>query len=74
MPVNAGYEYGKALEKVEQAKTNEEKIKALQNLLSASPSHKGSEKLRGEIKEKIAKLREKVEKERSKKGGGCYPE
>ncbi len=70
MPVNAGYEYGLAQEKVEQAKTPEEKIRALEALLSASPNHKGTERLRQEIKTKISKLREKQEKERSKKGGG----
>ncbi|MBI2148868.1 50S ribosome-binding GTPase [Candidatus Woesearchaeota archaeon] len=70
MPINAGYEYGEAQKKVTDAKTPEEKIKALENLLSVSPSHKGAEKLRLEIKQKISKLKEKVEKERSKKAGG----
>ena len=70
MPINAGYEYGQAEKKVLEAKTNQEKIKALENLLSVSPSHKGAEKLRVGIKTKISKLKEKVEKERSKKSGG----
>ncbi len=70
MPINAGYEYGQAEKKVLEAKTLQEKIKALEELLSVSPSHKGAEKLRLEIKTKISKLREKVEKERSKKAGG----
>src|SRR3989344_438381 len=70
MPINAGYEYAEAQKKVEVARTPQEKIKALENLLSASPSHKGAEKLRQEIKTKISKLKEKVEKERAKKAGG----
>ena len=70
MPINAGYEYGLAQEKLDQAKTPDEKIRALEALLSASPNHKGSERLRQEIKTKISKLREKQEKERSKKSGG----
>src|SRR3989338_1159940 len=70
MPINAGYEYAEAQKKVNEAKTSQEKIKALENLLSASPSHKGAEKLRQEIKTKISKLKEKVEKERTKKAGG----
>ena len=70
MPINAGYEYGEAQKKVNEAKTPEEKIRALEYLLSVSPAHKGSERLRQEIKTKISKLKEKVEKERSKKGGG----
>ena len=70
MPINANYEYGEAQKKVLEAKNTEEKIRALENLLSVSPSHKGAEKLRLEIKTKISKLKEKVEKERSKKAGG----
>src|SRR3989344_5720910 len=69
MPINAGYEYAEAQKRLDDAKTNEEKIRALENLLSVSPSHKGAEKLRLEIKTKISKLKTKAEKERSKKGG-----
>ena len=70
MPINAGYEYAEAQKKLNEAKTPQEKIKALENLLSVSPSHKGAEKLRLEIKTKISKLKEKQEKERAKKAGG----
>src|SRR3989344_8655960 len=70
MPINAGYEYAEAQKKVNEAKTSQEKIKALENLLSASPSHKGAEKLRQGIKTKISKLKEKVEKDRAKKTSG----
>lgn len=70
MPINAGYEYAEAERKVSEAKTPNEKIKALEHLLSVSPSHKGSEKLRLEIKTKISKLKSKIEKERAKKSTG----
>lgn len=70
MPINAGYEYAEAQKKVAEARTPHEKLKALENLLSASPSHKGAEKLRQEIKTKISKLKEKIEKERSRKSSG----
>lgn len=70
MPINANYEYSEAQKKVDEAKTPQEKIRALENLLSVSPSHKGAEKLRQEIKQKISKLKEKTEKERAKKAGG----
>lgn len=70
MPINAGYEYTDAQKKLNEAKTPQEKIKALEHLLSVSPSHKGAERLRQEIKTKISKLKEKVEKDRSKKTGG----
>lgn len=70
MPINATYEYGEAEKQVSEAKTPKEKIKALEHLLSVSPNHKGTERLRLEIKTKISKLKEKIEKERSKKTAG----
>ena len=53
MPLNAGYEYSQALKKVEQAKNTEEKIRAYEELLSVSPDHKSSERLRQGLKTKI---------------------
>lgn len=70
MPVNAGFEYSLAEEDVHRAKTPKEKLKALQKLLSVSPSHKSAEKLRSGIKQKIAKLREEIETQGKKKSGG----
>jgi len=70
MPINAGYEYGEAQKKVAEAKNSEEKIRALEFLLSVSPDHKGTERLRSELKTKISKLKEKQEKDRASKKGG----
>lgn len=70
MPINAGYEYAEAQKKLNEAKTTQEKIKALENLLSVSPDHKGAEKLRQEIKTKISKLKTREEKERLKSKSG----
>ncbi len=69
MPTNAGVGYSLALEDYNKAKTNEEKIKALERVYSEAPKHKSAEKLLQEIKNKLSKLRAKAEKERSKKGG-----
>ncbi len=69
MPINAGYEYSVALGEYDKAKTPQEKLKALQKVLAASPNHKSSEKLRSGIKQKIAKLREQIETRSKKKGG-----
>ena len=57
------YIYGAVPDKVacEFAKTPKDRLKALQKLLSVAPSHKGAEKLRSGIKQKIAKLREEIE-------------
>lgn len=58
MPINARPEFFKAQSKFLQAKTREEKIAALEEMLSLAPSHKGAEHLRAEIRGKLAKLRE----------------
>ncbi|MEK6856819.1 MAG: GTPase, partial [Nanoarchaeota archaeon] len=68
MPINAGIEYGKAEREYLQANTPEEQLMSLQKMLSVAPNHKGSEKLRKQIKTKIAKLKESLKKS-SKKGG-----
>src|SRR3989344_4782405 len=71
MPINADYNYIEAQKKLDEAKTTQEKIRALEGLLSASPSHKGAEKLRLEIKTKISRLKTKQEKERSRRKGAA---
>ena len=73
MPTNAGPEYGAAEVEFQQAKTNEEKLRALAKMYSLAPKHKSSEGLLNEIKQKISKFKEKEEKEKSKKGSsGLY--
>lgn len=73
MPINAGFEYAKAEEKYFAAQTDEERLKALEEMLRSAPSHKGSEKFRGDIRLKIKKLKESLIKQKkagksSKKG------
>jgi small GTP-binding protein len=48
--------------KLKTAKTNEEKIKILEEMLSICPKHKGTEKVQKEIKRKIAKLKKALPK------------
>jgi len=48
--------------KLKSAKTNEEKIKILEEMLSICPKHKGTEKVQKEIKRKIAKLKKVLPK------------
>ena len=67
MPVNPGIAYQKAEGEYHNAKSTSEKIRALENMYSTAPHHKGSENLLKEIKSKISKLKEKLEKESSKK-------
>lgn len=57
MPANVTAEFVKAQSRYLNARTREEKIAALEEMLSLAPSHKGAEHLRAEIRGKLAKLR-----------------
>jgi len=67
MPTNVSYEYEEAEKKYFQARTNSEKLAALKEMLSKAPSHKGAENLRADIKQRIAKLKAIIDKERQQK-------
>ncbi len=64
MPTNVSIEYIKAKEKFEKAKTQAEKMIALQEMQRTVPKHKGTEKLRAELSKKVAQIRKQMEKER----------
>jgi hypothetical protein len=49
----------------------QERIAALQEMLSVIPKHKGTDKLRGQLRSKLSKLREESQKKRST-GRGFY--
>jgi len=69
MPANltaeAKAKWGKAIS----AKNPEEKIQALQEFLSSFPKHKGNERLRAQVKRKIANLRLQLEEKEARKSG-----
>jgi small GTP-binding protein len=69
MPINAHPEYLAAEKEYLTAQTLEEKIEKLKKMISVSPSHKGAENLRAELKTRLKKLTEKQEKNR-KQGKG----
>ena len=68
MPVNAPTEYYLAEERYRNAKTKEEKIKALEEMISLLPKHHGSERLLMELKKRLAKLKSEKESKPAKKG------
>tara|TARA_Y100000310_G_C20694913_1_gene824930 strand:+ start:2980 stop:4086 length:1107 start_codon:yes stop_codon:yes gene_type:complete len=71
MPINAKPEYFQAEKKYHLAETIPEKLAALEEMLKTSPSHKGGENLRAQIKQRIAKLRAQLDKNRqTSKGKG----
>ncbi len=61
MPVNAPTEYYLAEERYKNAKTKEEKIKALEEMISLLPKHHGSERLLMDLKKRLAKLKSQKE-------------
>ncbi len=67
MPANLTPDYLAAEARFRAAETNEEKLAALDEMYATIPKHKGTEKLRADIKRRISKLREK-EKQSAKKG------
>ncbi|NWF93505.1 MAG: 50S ribosome-binding GTPase [Syntrophaceae bacterium] len=62
MPANLTPQYLEAEAKFKQAKTTPEKIKALEVMMAVIPKHKGTEKLRGQLKSRMAKLKEELQK------------
>lgn len=69
MPTNLPAEAKAKWIKVMEAKTPEEKVKALEEFLSAVPKHKGTERLREWATKRLAELREEIEERRRKKTG-----
>lgn len=70
MPINAHPEYIEAEKKYLEAKSDEEKLLALEEMIRQVPKHKGGENLRADLKARYKKLKEKLEekKKKSKKG------
>ncbi len=60
MPANLTPEYKQAEERFRQAKTPEEKLLCLEEMLATIPKHKGTEKMQADIKTRIAKLRREL--------------
>jgi ribosome-interacting GTPase 1 len=64
MPANLTPEYHRAEQRFRAAKTPEERLEALEEMLRVIPKHKGTDHLQADLKSRIAKLR----KESGKKG------
>jgi ribosome-interacting GTPase 1 len=62
MPANLTPQYLEAEARFKQAKTTQEKITALEVMMAVIPKHKGTERLRGQLKSRMAKLKEDLQK------------
>jgi hypothetical protein len=69
MPTNASPEYIKAEKKYLEAVKDEERLEWLEEMIRYSPSHKGGENLRAQLRLRLKKLKEKLEKGKAKKKG-----
>ncbi len=65
MPANLTPEYLAAEQEFKEAQTPEQKLAALEKMLSTIPKHKGTEKLQADIKRRISRMR----KESARRGG-----
>jgi len=68
VPANLPPAYKKAEEWFRSAQTNEEKILALEQMLSIMPKHKGTDGLRADLRRKLSSLKEAATQQ--KKSGG----
>ena len=69
MPTNLPPEYFRAEQAFREAESSAAKISALEEMMSTIPKHKGTDKLRAELRRKISKLKEDQQK---KKGAGRH--
>jgi len=69
MPANLTPQYLEADRRFKAARTVEEKIAALEEMLAVIPKHKGTEHLQGDLKRRLAKLRADAEQARRRRGG-----
>ena len=62
MPANLPPQYFEAEKRFKNAQRPEEKIEALQTMLTIMPKHKGTDKLHADLRRKIAKISEEAER------------
>jgi hypothetical protein len=73
MPTNLPPDAKKKWAQVEATKYPTEKLQRMEEFLSLVPKHKGTLKLRGQIKKQIATLRKEIEEKKRKKAGKGGP-
>jgi hypothetical protein len=69
MPTNVTPQYREAEARYRAAKTTDEKLACLEEMLRIMPKHKGTDHLQADVKSRIAKLKQEL-KESKKHGGG----
>ncbi|MBD3182304.1 TGS domain-containing protein [Candidatus Poribacteria bacterium] len=70
MPANLPPQYYAAKKRFDAASDPEEKLEIIQEMLAIMPKHKGTDKLRAEVRSKMATLRKEIQKSGSSKRRG----
>jgi len=65
-------QYLEAEKKLKTAKTPQERLEIMQEMMALMPKHKATEKLQAQLKTKISKLKEEMERQTSAKHGVSY--
>ena len=72
MPANLTPQYIKAEKEFKAAKTIEEKIACMENMLALIPKHKGTDHMQADLKHRLAQLRQgAVGRPRRRQAGGA---
>lgn len=72
MPTNLPPEYFSAEKRYKEAATPSDKVSALEDLIAKVPKHKGTDKLRADLRKKLSQLREDAAKRKKSGKGDLY--
>jgi len=72
MPANLPPEYFEAEKRFKEAATPQEKAVTLEELIATVPKHKGTDKLRADLRRRLAKLREEAARRKKTGKGDIY--
>jgi len=64
MPANLPPEYFAADKRFREAQNNQDKIECLEELISTIPKHKGTDKLRADLRRRLSKLKEEAQSQK----------
>jgi ribosome-interacting GTPase 1 len=64
MPANLPPQYFEAEQRFREARTPEDKIEALEEMLAIMPKHKGTDKLKAMLRERISKFKDQAQKKK----------
>jgi len=72
MAANLTPQYLEADKRLKSAKTQQERLEIMQEMMALMPKHKATEKLQAQLKAKISKLKEEMEKQPAAKHGVSF--